>query len=53
MGSKHNYDLSIMTFTGLERIAKNPRGVKWDQLILQKETKWIYNLKATKISGPE
>lgn len=41
----------MMTFIGLEKVNKNPRGGDWDQLILQKETKWIYTLKAKKTPG--
>lgn len=51
MGLCHQFDCTKKNFFALEYIPINERGGDVDKLLLQRETKWIFNLSATKHSG--
>lgn len=46
IGLKHNYNTLSMSFMALDHVQKDPRGVDFDKLVLQRETRWIHRLKA-------
>lgn len=51
MGLYHQFDATKMIFFALEHIPTNERGGDVDKLLLQRETKWIFNLSTTKHPG--
>lgn len=43
----HNYHVPGPLFWALEHVSPDARGGAWNKRILQRESRWIYNLKAT------
>lgn len=48
---KHRYDPHVFRFAALDRIYEDPRGGNFDQWVLQREIKWVYDLLATSFPG--
>lgn len=48
---KHQYDPFVFKFAALDRVYENPRGGNFNQKVLCKEAKWVYDLKATSFPG--
>lgn len=48
---KHQYDPLVLKFSALNRIHEDPRGGNFDQQVLQRETQWVFNLRATIYPG--
>ena len=42
----HKYEIPLIQFAVLDCITEDPRGGDFDQRVLQRETQWIYRLKA-------
>lgn len=51
MAFKHKYDLHVFKFATLDRVYEDPGGGNFDQRVLQRETKWVYDLHATLFPG--
>lgn len=51
IGLRHSYDPNFVTFFALEVISEPERGGNVDKKILQRETRWIYNQRATSPPG--
>lgn len=51
MGLFHKFDDTMMRFVALEYVPPGERGGNYDQILLQREAKWISNLDALKAPG--
>lgn len=47
----HNFDLNMIKFCALEHISLSKRGGTIDKYLLQRGSKWIYSLGATRAPG--
>lgn len=47
VGLKHKYDPKVITCRVLEHNTEPTQGGEWNSIILQRETRWIFQLRAT------